>query len=88
MGQLGGQPMTGRLGSGDQRHLGGGVGAGRQYLGLLAFDDRYSLACGQLAGDVLHHRLQGLAFHVQGLLADGLPALFQVADRQYGRHGP
>ena len=50
--------------------------------------DDIDAACGQLAGDVLHHRLQGLAFHVQGLLADGLPALFQVADRQYGRHGP
>ena len=80
IGDVGGQGVTGSLGLGDELDLDRGIGTPGQGRGWGGFDHRQPFARGELAGDVVHHGLEGLAFHVQGFLLDRLAALFEVVD--------
>ena len=80
IGDVGGQGVAGGLSLGDELDLGRGVGAPGERWGRGGFDYREPFAGGQLAGEVVHHGLDRLPFHVQGLLLDRWAALFEVLD--------
>jgi len=80
VGDVGGQGVAGGLGLGDELDLGRGVGASGERWGRGSFDHGEPFAGGQLAGDVVHHGLDRLPFHVQGFLFDRWTALFEVLD--------
>ena len=78
VGDVGGQGVAGGLGLGDELDLGRGVGAPGERWGRGGFDHREPFAGGQLTGEVVHHGLDRLPFHVQGFLLDRWAALFEV----------
>jgi len=80
VGDVGGQGVAGGLGLGDELDLGRGVGAPGERWGRGGFDHREPFAGGELAGEVVHHGLDRLPFHVQGFLLDRLATLFEVLD--------
>ena len=87
VGDVGGQGMAGGLGLGDELDLGRGVGAPGERWGWSGFDHREPFTRGELAGEVVHHGLDRLPFHVQGFLLDRWAALFEVLDGLGGGEG-
>ena len=87
VGDVGGQGVAGGLGLGDELDLNRGVGAPGERWSRGGFDHREPFAGGELAGEVVHHGLDRLPFHVQGFLLDRWAALFEVLDGLGGGEG-